>query len=121
MLVTLAEMALASGLGAELEPYSDSGTDASEDMQQVSLAALLFGEDQGRYLVALGSRLNLKERAQAAGTDAIYVGTVGFRDQQGREGILIEAVADVFIALDDLRRAHECFLPDLMGADGALA
>jgi phosphoribosylformylglycinamidine synthase subunit PurL len=96
--VALAEMVLASGIGADLEvpPDSDPGW--------------LFGEDQGRYLLAARPE-RLEALLAAAGRQGVLarrVGTTG-------GGALTLAAGDA-ICLHELARAHEGWLPALMGA-----
>lgn len=94
LLVAVAEMALAGGIGANLEQIGDHAT--------------AFGEDQGRYVVTSRN----PETIQAAGFPMARIGTTGGTaiSGAGRE-----------VSLDELRRAHEGFFPQLMGADAALA
>ncbi|MBM3522973.1 MAG: phosphoribosylformylglycinamidine synthase subunit PurL, partial [Alphaproteobacteria bacterium] len=66
LLVALAEMALASGLGHSLVAPSDAGT-ASH--------AYWFGEDQGRYLIAAADPQPVLQRAREAGVRAWVIGT----------------------------------------------
>jgi phosphoribosylformylglycinamidine synthase len=112
----VAEMALASGIGARLA--SNVG-----DHQ----AALWFGEDQGRYLVTTADR-KLHETLRAGGVHAIVLGETGGLDHQNGEQHLVfeqhvplALASSTDLSLRQLRDAHEGFLPDLMGADGALA
>jgi phosphoribosylformylglycinamidine synthase len=102
LLVAVAEMVLASGVGAWLE-------------NETSLPhhSWAFGEDQGRYLVSTYGAHEVIERAAAA---AIPCQRVGFTD--GTE-IKFPGLDDIPLA--DLRAAHEGFFPNLMGADAALA
>ena len=90
-----AEMALASGLGVELRATS-----------ALNAHGYLFGEDQGRYLLATPDPQTVLERAREAGvraTDAGHVGGEAF------------ASASLFaIALADLRQAHEGWMPAFM-------
>ena len=96
--VALAEMVLASGIGADLElpPDWDHGW--------------LFGEDQGRYLLAVApGRLGaLLAAATRQGVLARRVGTTG-------GGALTLAGGDA-ICLHELARVHEGWLPALMAA-----
>ena len=98
--LALAEMVLASGIGADLElpPDADHGW--------------LFGEDQGRYLLAAPpERLEaLLAAAARQGVLARRVGTTG-------GGALTLAGGDA-ICLHELARAHEDWLPALMSAPG---
>ena len=96
LLVALAEMALAGGLGITLDRDVPTG------------AAALFGEDQGCFLVTTGNSDPLVRAAAAAGVPHRFVGSVG-------------GAAVAGVPLEALRRAHEGFFPALMGADAALA
>jgi len=99
ILVALAEMALASGIGCKLNSH------APQD------AGFMFGEIQGLYLVA-GNSDKLPSRLAAAPGQFLELGIAG--------GDTIEG--SVFsLSLSDLRAAHEGFFPKLMGADAALA
>ncbi|HMJ93279.1 MAG TPA: phosphoribosylformylglycinamidine synthase subunit PurL [Allosphingosinicella sp.] len=106
--VALAEMALAGGVGAEWTL-----------MDLVSSAtSVAFGEDQGRYVVTARSWDELKTRAREAGIPATWIG------KTGGEGLVISLDGTSLkpvVPLVDLRRAHEGFFPNLMGADAALA
>jgi phosphoribosylformylglycinamidine synthase II len=94
-----AEMALASGVGIELRPSSAAQAHAE-----------LFGEDQGRYLVATADPEAALAQARAAGVPV---------SEAGHAGGDALAAADLFaIALEDLRAAHEGWLPALMGEGG---
>ena len=96
------EMALASGVGAALNVQLGPPDHAA-----------LFGEDQARYLVAVpGDRLDaLDTRANAAGVPYDVVGQAGGDEVSfaGAAGLLAA------IQLDDLRRAHEAWMPAFMG------
>jgi len=116
LLVAVAEMALASGIGATVEPAGDGW--ACTDGR--TLAAAMFGEDQGAYLVTLRNPMALKDLALDAGTDALFLGSTGVPAVVSETpGIWIED--DGFVSLDDLRRAHERFFPELMGAELTVA
>jgi phosphoribosylformylglycinamidine synthase subunit PurL len=101
--VAVAEMCLASGMGATVRVPGDVP----------SVAGWLFGEDQGRYLLAVApDRLEaLLESARREGVLARRVGTTGGR-------ALTLGGADA-ICWDELARAHERWLPALMAAPGA--
>ncbi|MGH6912949.1 MAG: AIR synthase-related protein, partial [Geminicoccales bacterium] len=98
LLVALAEMALASGIGADLEVPDGCG------------AAWLFGEDQGRYLLAIAPRHleDVLEGARRAGVLARRIGTTGGT-------ALTQNGADA-ICLGELAAAYEGWLPAYMGA-----
>ena len=104
-LIAIAEMALAGDIGAQL----------SIETGDEPLAARLFGEDQGRYVVTVpASDARAIERARQAGLEVVRLGVTG--------GNRIASEGDGFsVALADLRRAHEGFFPTLMGPDAALA
>ena len=107
MLVAVAEMALAGGMGAEVSLEL-------ADPTETSLAAAHFGEDQGRFLVTTAEPIALRELANEAGVKATLIGTTGFFSQVDQcEGILCES-SDAFASLADLRAAHEGFFPALM-------
>jgi phosphoribosylformylglycinamidine synthase len=95
--VGLAEMAMASGIGATINQVND-----------VSGVATFFGEDQGRYLVtARRDDLDqLLDRAEAAGIFMPWIGTTGGGDLK-----LGEARA---ISVAKLKQAHENWFPDYM-------
>ena len=96
--VAVAEMAMASGIGATIE--APAAGDA---------IAMLFGEDQGRYLVTVPAALatDVSDRARGLGFDASAIGTTG-----GRELKLADARA---ISVDELKAAHEGWFPRFMG------
>jgi phosphoribosylformylglycinamidine synthase subunit PurL len=101
----LAEMAMAGGIGAALP----------ENPLDMPDHAYLFGEDQGRYLLAVDPDAvpDLLYSASAQGIDAAVVGVTGTRDLTlpGGETISLETLAD----------AHEGWLPRYMAASPAPA
>ncbi|MCH7888530.1 MAG: phosphoribosylformylglycinamidine synthase subunit PurL [Proteobacteria bacterium] len=101
LLVAVAEMALAGGVGATLTPPVD-GPPAH---------AWLFGEDQARYLIAapVDAASAIVAEARAAGVPAEAVGRTG--------GDALTVSGDHPISLGELRAAHEGWLPTYM-ADG---
>jgi phosphoribosylformylglycinamidine synthase len=90
LLVAIAEMALAGGIGARLDCLVD--------------AAAAFGEDQARYVVTV--RDDLLEEQQDV--PLARIGTTG--------GSSLDVAGDA-VPLEDLRRAHEGFFPRLMGKE----
>jgi phosphoribosylformylglycinamidine synthase len=93
-----AELALASGIGVALiNPTNVPDT------------AFLFGEDQGRYLIAIaaGRADEAFDAAEAAGVPTEPVGVAG-----GCEIAFKDAAVDIL----DLRKAHEGWLPAYMSA-----
>jgi phosphoribosylformylglycinamidine synthase len=99
--VALAEMAMASGIGAKVSQLPDH-----------SLAAQFFGEDQGRYVVTVNLEPNstiaadLREEWRATGITAHMLGTTG-----GDTLILGDARP---LAVSALREAHEGWFPTYM-------
>jgi len=100
MLVAVAEMALASGLGAQLDIDWAEGA---------HLAAQMFGEDQGRFIVAVaeGDDYRIIDRAKALGIAWCWLGTTG-GDQ------IMIADRTIRVPLADLSAANEGTLPALM-------
>ncbi|WP_312797320.1 phosphoribosylformylglycinamidine synthase subunit PurL [Tianweitania sp.] len=99
--VGLAEMAMASGIGATVPGLAD-----------IDPIPVFFGEDQNRYLVALdldpqGSEFEaILREAEAAGIFAPWIGTTGGTDLK-----LGQARA---ISVADLANAHESWFPAFM-------
>ena len=73
---------------------------------------MLFGEDQGRFLLTARDAEAVTALATEAGLFAAPIGVVG--------GDAVEGPG-FSASLADLRAAHEGFFPNLMGADAALA
>jgi phosphoribosylformylglycinamidine synthase len=96
--VGLAEMALASGIGADL----------THSLAGESQAGWLFGEDQGRYLLAVSEAdlAGVLAEARRAGVLARRIGTTG-------GGALTLQGGDA-ICLAELAEIHEGWLPSLM-------
>jgi phosphoribosylformylglycinamidine synthase len=95
--VALAEMAMASGIGAAIEAPADA-----------SPTAAFFGEDQGRYVLTVkDSRAKeILDRAAEASVTTQRIGITG-----GAELKLGDARA---IAIADLKAAHEGWFPAFM-------
>ncbi|MDP8994372.1 MAG: phosphoribosylformylglycinamidine synthase subunit PurL [Pseudomonadota bacterium] len=98
ILIAAAEMALAGGVGLSIEGEWFDG----------HAAGRLFGEDQGRYLVATHAAEGLADAAEAAGVDIAFFGRTGGRTVADDEG------ANLSVPLDALRTVHEGFFPELM-------
>jgi phosphoribosylformylglycinamidine synthase len=99
LLVAVAEMAMAQGTGATLD--AQPGLPAH---------AFWFGEDQGRYVLAVADGTATLAAAQAAGVPATRLGRTGGGDLVLRPGSSISVAS--------LRAAHEGTLPALMQAVG---
>ncbi|WP_374373377.1 phosphoribosylformylglycinamidine synthase subunit PurL [Dongia sp.] len=99
LLVALAEMALAGGIGARLTTPGDTS----------EAHGFWFGEDQARYVIAVPAKAAaaIEAKAKAAGIKVTELGETGgdVLSLDGRD-----------IPLADLRANHEAFLPRLMGA-----
>jgi phosphoribosylformylglycinamidine synthase len=100
ILVAVAEMAMASGVGARLSAHP----------RDIPGHAFWFGEDQGRYILAVPDSAGLVRTAEAAGIPAVRIGTSGGQDLTLPDGGTISVKA--------LRAAHERFFPTWMEATG---
>jgi len=96
LLVAVAEMAMAGMTGARL----------SAGPRDIPGHAFWFGEDQGRYVLAVADAAALVRAAESAGVPAMRVGTSGGQDLTLPDGGTISVVA--------LRAAHERFFPAWM-------
>jgi phosphoribosylformylglycinamidine synthase len=94
--VALAEMAMASGIGAKI--VLPDGLD---------LVPALFGEDQGRYLVTTKPQDcdAVGVRAEQAGVSTSWIG------ETGGDSLLLGPIA---VAVDRLSAAHESWFPEYM-------
>jgi len=95
--VALAEMAMSGGIGATVKLSGPAH-------------AALFGEDQGRYLLAVPADMvdALMEDAIDNGVEAHLIGTTGGTD------LTVEGVLTISVA--KLKEAHENWFPDYMAA-----
>ncbi|TPW26796.1 phosphoribosylformylglycinamidine synthase subunit PurL [Pararhizobium mangrovi] len=101
--IAMAELALASGIGLTVRL----------DTETSPLHAQLFGEDQARYLVTVPNDLAnfFCMNAEGAGVPFRILGTIG------GDALVLE---DRFsIPLDELRAAHEDWLPNYMDGNTA--
>jgi phosphoribosylformylglycinamidine synthase len=96
LLVAVAEMAMGSGVGATLLAPPAGGAPH----------AFWFGEDQGRYVLAVPDAAPVLAAAAAAGVPAARLGRSG-----GGDLVLPDGSS---ISVDALRQAHEATLPALM-------
>jgi phosphoribosylformylglycinamidine synthase II len=92
ILVALAEMAMASGIGAVLEAAS-----------ALPAHAFWFGEDQARYVVTAKRTEPIFERAKAAGVPAAAIGATG--------GAVISLQGERPLRLADIKQRFEAWLP----------
>jgi phosphoribosylformylglycinamidine synthase len=96
LICATAEMALASGVGVTLH------------LPNRNAHALLFGEDQGRYLLGVKRGVDVLAAAGAAGVPASVVGGAG------GEALAVEGL--FALPLSRLRESHEGWLPAYMDA-----
>jgi phosphoribosylformylglycinamidine synthase len=99
LIVTIAEMALAGGIGAYLTGFDGAGP------------RVLFGEDQGRYVLAVRPDVaaTVQEKAKAAGVPVSVLGETRGTSLSGRGGDIV--------SLKRLREANEGWLPTYMAAE----
>ncbi|PJI42736.1 MAG: phosphoribosylformylglycinamidine synthase II [Rhizobium sp.] len=100
--LAVAEMAMASGIGATVNALTDADP-----------IAVFYGEDQGRYVLTV-TQDNVdavQMRAEAAGVFCPWIGRTG-----GNNVVLGDARP---VAIEELRSAHESWFPRYM--DGSIA
>ncbi len=95
LLVALAEMAMAGGIGAAIAAPAGLPTHAA-----------FFGEDQGRYLLATDAPDRVLARAAAAFVPAAILGTTG--------GDALTVAGSDAISVAELKRVNEAWLPSYM-------
>ena len=98
LLVAIAEMALAGDRGVALHPYEG----------RLPAHAAWFGEDQGRYVVAVAPALadDIANRAKLLGLPCRIAGRVA--------GDALTLKGEATLPLAELRAGHEAWLPGLM-------
>ncbi|GBR47621.1 MULTISPECIES: phosphoribosylformylglycinamidine synthase subunit PurL [Neokomagataea] len=99
LLITLAEMVMASGVGCSLAEHPAS----------LPHQAFWFGEDQACYVVATDNAASFISAAEKAGVPARHLGHSGGTALNMADGISVEATR--------LRDLNAAFLPALMGQD----
>ena len=92
LLIAVAEMALAGNVGVALTPSRDHG--------------YWFGEDQGRYVLAVDAAPALLAAARAAGVSALVIGHVSGQD--------LKLAGGDTISLSDIKAANDRFFPTWM-------
>ncbi len=95
LLVALAEMALASGIGAVLEAPAD-----------IPAHAFWFGEDQARYVVTAKNADAILSKAKAAGVPVTRLGATG--------GAVLALAGERPSRIDDLKKRFEAWFPAYM-------
>jgi phosphoribosylformylglycinamidine (FGAM) synthase-like enzyme len=99
LLVALAEMGIAGGIGMEIALPAGNA---------VASHAFLYGEDQARYVLATGSPDDILDAAQAAGVPAALLG------YSGGTSLVVKDLLS--LPLSDIKAAHEAWLPSYMSA-----
>jgi phosphoribosylformylglycinamidine synthase II len=102
LLVALAEMALASGIGAEC--FYDAGPE--------ELTGWAFGEDQARYVVTLAGAPDVKLLGDLFNNEAEWIGRTG--GDSLKVGFVAREKPDAVIPLTALREASDSFFRDWM-------
>ncbi len=100
LLVALAEMAMAGGVGAEITPPPLGA--------ELPLHGFLFGEDQARYVLTTGDPETVLAAAAAAGVPAFRLGMTG--------GAALTVRGAGAISTGELKRVNEAWLPGFMAA-----
>jgi len=95
LLVALAEMAIASGIGAVLEALAG-----------IAAHAFWFGEDQARYLVTTKNADLVAQRAKSAAVPLRRLGATG--------GNVLALAGERLLSVDDLKHRFEAWLPTYM-------
>lgn len=103
LLIALAEMAMAGGIGAKLLAAPTS----------LVSHAYWFGEDQARYLVTVPETEAGRVLAKMRGCEVscVRIGTTG--------GDAIAIAGETTVSIESLRTSHERWLPDYMGGKAA--
>ena len=102
---TLAEMAMASDLGMDIGLSGSNGP----------AHALLFGEDQARYVITVPAELSGYVAASAEGVG------VPFRQLGIMSGDSLRIDGLMAVSVSALRTAHESWFPSFMDSPAALA
>ena len=100
LLIAVAEMAMAGNTGVRL----------TAGPRDIPSHAYWFGEDQGRYLLAVADSATMLRVAEAAGIPAVRIGTSGGQDLTLPDGGTI--------SVGKLRAANERFFPSWMDGKG---
>jgi phosphoribosylformylglycinamidine synthase len=95
LLIAVAEMAMASGIGAVLEAPSG-----------IPPHAFWFGEDQARYVVTAKDAHGVMQQAKTAGVPLTRLGATG--------GTVLAVDGERPLPVDELKRRFEAWLPAYM-------
>ncbi len=96
LLVAIAEMAMASGIGVSLD----------YDRGEIPSFAYLFGEDQGRYVITTSNPELVLEQAAVEGVSASVIGVTG--------GAALKISEFDSISVAELKQVHEGWMPAYM-------
>jgi phosphoribosylformylglycinamidine synthase subunit PurL len=101
LLVAIAEMALSGDKGVTLWPYEG----------KLPAHAAWFGEDQGRYVIEASPAVTeeIVDRARLLKLPARVVGRV--------EGDVLKLTGETPLTIDDLRKAHDGWMPTYMNPE----
>ncbi len=99
LLVAVAEMALASGIGADITPPAET--------DDIPLHGWAFGEDQGRYIVTARDGARVLAAAEKAGIPAVAIGAT-VADET------LKMAGNGTISLTELQEPYEGWLPAYM-------
>jgi phosphoribosylformylglycinamidine synthase len=104
LLVAVAEMAMAGGIGAVLRPQFEAD----------KFIPFYFGEDQGRYLMAVPADKAdaILAKAKKAGVAARHLGFTGAVSAMGQP--VVEGVGLPAVTVAALKATHEAWLPEYM-------
>ena len=95
LIVAVAEMAMASGIGAVLDARNE-----------IPAHAFWFGEDQARYVVTAKDADDIARRAEAAGVPLSRIGATG--------GNVLAITGERPLPVDGLKQRFEAWLPDFV-------
>jgi phosphoribosylformylglycinamidine synthase len=95
LVVALAEMSMASGIGAVLEGQAD-----------LPAHAFWFGEDQARYVVTAKDSQAIMQRAKSGGVPVMRLGATG--------GAVLALDGERPLRVDELKHRFEAWLPAYM-------
>jgi|TARA_B100001750_G_scaffold203754_1_gene179707 phosphoribosylformylglycinamidine synthase len=97
--ITIAEMALAKGIGATIE--------LPKKKNDMPFYAWLFGEDQSRYIIATKNAEAIRKKARNKKIPLYVIGKTG--------GHMLTFGDQIAVSVRDLRKHHEKWLPKYMG------
>jgi phosphoribosylformylglycinamidine synthase subunit PurL len=102
--IAVAEMALAGNIGMAMHVAAEIP----------NVGAILFGEDQGRFVVTTRDQEAVRVAANASGLFAV---PIGFTGGDSLVFDLVDRGGAQSVTLSDLRAAYEGFFPKLMGGE----